>query len=159
MSTLTKELERDKIQSDTLVGDFSGAVRSLENPSLEVGDTWTFPTEYQVYQQKLGNYLVEYIWIELENGTVKKFYPSTFTKRRMIYKPAKVVGDMPVNTMKAAVTAGTAAEKFREYASVSEAMKALAGKKVKVTKVDTIQTKRFESNALQNTLIPTIDFV
>lgn len=159
MATLAVEMERAKSAGDVKVeSGFTGAVRSLENPGLELNDEWTFPQTYDVYRQKIGNNEVQYIFITLSNGNAKKFYPSTFTKSRAIYNEAQN-GGLPLNTGQRAFTKGTAAEEFRKYGSVAEAMAALAGKKVKVSALDTVRTLRYGTQELQNTLIPTIDFV
>lgn len=158
MATLAVEMQRAQSAGDVKVGNFSGAVRSLENPGLELNDEWTFPTEYDVYQQKIGDNSVEYIFVTLTNGNAKKFYPSTFTKSRAIYNEAQN-GGLPTNTGQRAFTKGSAAELFRQHGSVAEAMAALAGKKVKVTSLDTVRTLRFGTQSLQSTLIPTIDLV
>lgn len=160
MAGIAIEKQRAMSAGDQLKGkSFSGAVRSLENPGLELNDSWTFPTEYDVYTTKVGNSdPIEYIWIELDNGKAKKFFPSTFTKQREVYNEAKT-GELPTPTGVRKFTLGTAAEEFRSHGDIATAMAALAGKKVKVTNMEVIRTLRFNTNSLQNTLIPTIDFV
>lgn len=163
MATLAVELKRAETNGDHKVNGFSGAVRSLENPGLEVGDTFVIPANPDVYVQKIGQgdnaNTVEYIWVTLD-GTenVKRFYPSTFTKSRSIYEDG-VNGGLPKNTGVRVNTLGTAADEYRKHATVAEGMAALAGKKVRVTKIDTIKTLRYGFNTTQNTQIPTIDFV
>lgn len=161
MSTLAIEMKRASENGDVEVAGFTGAVRSLENPGLEVGDTWTFPASPKVFQQTIGQgdnaNTVQYIWIELENGNAKKFYPSTFTKSRSIYEDG-VNGGLPKNTGVRVNTTGTAAEEYRKHAAVADAMAALAGKKVTVSKINTIKTLRYGTSQTQNTLIPEINF-
>lgn len=159
MASFEVELKRSESAGDVAKGgSFSGAVRSLENPGLELNDEWTFPTTYQVRSQKIGDNSVEYIFITLANGNVKKFYPSTFTKSRAVYNEA-VNGGVPTSTGQRVFTKGSAAELFRSKGSVDEAMRVLAGKKVKVTAIDTVRTLRYNTTQLQNTLIPTIELV
>lgn len=152
MATLEVEIKRAKAAGDVEVTGFSGEVRSLENLGLEVGDEWTFPTKYKVYKQKIENRSAEYIFVDI-NGNAKRFYPSTFTKSRTVYNEDKTSTGNRVHTL------GTAADLFRSAGSVDEAMKLLAGKKVKVTDVTTIRTLRFDRTELTNTTIPTIDLV
>lgn len=153
MAALEVEIKRAKAAGDVEITGFSGAVRSLENLGLEVGDEWTFPTKYKVYKQKIGEKnSAEYIFIDI-NGNAKKFYPSTFTKSRTVYNEDKTTTGNRVHTL------GTAADLFRSAGSVDEAMKLLAGKKVKVTDVVTVRTLRFDRTDLMNTTIPTIDLV
>lgn len=150
MATLAVEIKRAEAAGDKKIACFTGAVRSLENLNLEVEDEWTFPTSYDVYDQKIGDNHVQYIFIEI-NGNAKKFYPSTFTKSRTIYNEDGSSTNQRVHTE------GTAAELFRSAGSVDEAMKLLAGKKVKVTDVKTVRTLRYGTTSLMNTTIPTID--
>ena len=150
MATLAVEIKRAEAAGDKKIAGFTGAVRSLENLNLEVGDEWTFPTSYDVYDQKIGDNHAQYIFIEV-NGNAKKFYPSTFTKSRTIYNEDGTSTEQRVHTE------GTAAELFRSAGSVNEAMKLLAGKKVKVTNVRNVRTLRYGTTSLMNATIPTID--
>ena len=152
MATLAVEIKRAEAAGDKKIAGFTGAVRSLENLNLEVNDEWTFPASYDVYDQKIGDNHAQYIFIEV-NGNAKKFYPSTFTKSRTIYNEDGSSTEQRVHTE------GTAAELFRSAGSVNEAMKLLAGKKVKVTDVKTIRTLRYGTTSLMNATIPTIDLV
>ncbi len=152
MATLAVEIKRAEAAGDKKVAGFTGAVRSLENLNLEVGDEWTFPTSYDVYDQKIGENHAQYIFIDVK-GNAKKFYPSTFTKSRTIYNEDGSSTEQRVHTE------GTASELFRSAGSVDEAMKLLAGKKVKVTDLKTVRTLRYGTTSLMNATIPTIDLV
>lgn len=153
MANLTVEKARALANGDKQVAGFSGGIRSLENVALELNDTFTFPTSYEVFEQKIGDNKVQYIWITLENGNAKRFYPSTFTKARTVFN------EDGTSTGVRKYTLGTAAEEFRKHGTVEEGMMALAGKKVKVTKIEVVSTLRYNSDKLQNTQIPTIDIV
>ena len=152
MATLAVEIKRAEAAGDKKIAGFTGAVRSLENLNLEVGDEWTFPQNFSVYEQKIGDNVAQYIFIEVKDNA-KKFYPSTFTKSRTIYNEDGSKTGQRVHTE------GTAAELFRSAGSVDEAMKLLAGKKVKVTDVKTVRTLRYGTTSLMNATIPTIDLV
>lgn len=152
MSTLAQEIARAEKQGDVQVANFSGAVRSIENLNIELNDEWTFPENFKVYRQKIGTNFAEYIFIEV-NGNAKKFYPSTFTKRRVVYNEDGTSTGMSKHTL------GTAAEQFRTATDVAEGMAGLAGKKVKVTKMEKIRTLRYGTDQLMDTFIPTIDIV
>lgn len=152
MATLEVEIKRAEAAGDKKIAGFTGAVRSLENLNLEVGDEWTFPENYDVYEQKIGDNVAQYIFINI-NGNAKKFYPSTFTKSRVIYN------EDGSSTGKRVHTEGTAAEAFRAAGSVNEAMQRLAGKKVKVTSMQNVRTLRYGTTSLMNATIPTIDLV
>lgn len=150
MATLAIEIKRAEAAGDKKITGFTGAVRSLENLNLEVGDEWTFPTTFDVYEQKIGDSVAQYIFVEI-NGNAKKFYPSTFTKSRTIYN------EDGTSTSTRVHTEGTAAELFRTAGSINEAMQLLAGKKVKVTNMKTVRTLRYGTTTLMNATIPTID--
>ena len=153
MSKLDVEKARELANGDKPVTGFSGGVRSLENVALEVGDEFTFPDKYEVFEQKFGEYSAQYIWVILANGNAKKFYPSTFTKSRAVYNEDGTPTAVRKHTL------GTAAEEFRNYRTIDDAMNALAGKRVKVTHIEIIRTIRYGTNQVVNTQIPTIDFV
>lgn len=152
MAKLEVEMARATANGDKKVTGFKGGVRSLENVALELNDTFTFPTTFDVYEQKIGDNTAQYIWVILEDGNAKRFYPSTFTKSRTIYN------EDGTSTGERKFTLGTAAEEFRKHGTVEEGMQALAGKKVKVTKLEIVRTLRFGTTSLMNTQIPTIDF-
>ena len=152
MATLKEERERAIASGDVRAAKFTGAVSSLDNLALEVGDEFVFPSTYEVFKSKRFNG-AEYILVTLTNGQAKPFYPSTFTKRRMICN----LDGTP--TGERAVTKGTAAESFRTFMSVEKGMDALKGKKVKVSNIEIIDTLAFRSTDVVKAQIPTIDFV
>lgn len=153
MAKLEVEMARAAANGDEKVTGFKGGVRSLENVALELNDTFTFPTTFDVYEQKIGDNKAQYIWITLEDGNAKRFYPSTFTKSRAVYNEDGTPTAVRKHTL------GTAAEEFRKYGTVNDGMNALAGKRVKVTNIETIRTIRYGTNQVVNTQIPQIDFV
>jgi hypothetical protein len=152
MPTLEVELARAKAAGDKQIAGFTGAVRSLDPITVEEGDTFTFPTEYKVYEQDINGGKAQYIFIDVE-GTAKKFYPSIFTKRRTVCNEDKSLTDQRV------YTTGSAAELFRTAGSVAEGMEKLKGKKVKVTRMDIFRTLSFDRSAVVNCQIPVIDLV
>ena len=153
MAKLEVEMARAAANGDKKVTGFTGGVRSLENVALELNDTFTFPITFDVYEQKIGDNTAQYIWVILEDGNAKRFYPSTFTKSRTIYN------EDGTSTGERKFTLGTAAEEFRKHGTVEEGMNALAGKRVKVTNIETIRTIRYGTNQVTNSQIPQIDFV
>lgn len=169
MANLQFEIERAKAQGDVIsetVGEFSGATRSLENMGLEQGDTWRFPKDgYKVCKTKIGNTEdVEYIWIELENGNSKKFFPSTFTKSRGLFEMddklrPKALLDANGKQIRMQ-TDGAAADLYRSKSTVQQSMMQLAGKRVTVSQVRTGKILNFNDNSkLQNTQFYTIDIL
>ena len=153
MAGLSVEVARAKAAGDKKVTGFEGAVRSLENLNLEVGDKFTMPENYEVYEQKLGDSKAQYIFVDLGNDSVKKFYPSTFTKSRTVYNEDGTSTGERIHTM------GTAAELFRTAGSVADGMNLLKGKTLKVTDIKVVRTMRYGTTSLMNAQIPTIDLV
>lgn len=153
MAGLSVEVARAKAAGDKRVSNFDGAIRSLENLNLEVGDQFTLPEKYEVYEQKIGNNKAYYIFVDLGNDHVKKFYPSTLTKSRTVYE------EDGQSTGQRVHTEGSAAELFRSAGSVADGMNLLKGKTLKVTDIKTVRTMRHGTTSLMNAQIPTIDLV
>lgn len=152
MASLAIEMKRAEEQGDKRVAGFSGAVRSAVR-SLEKGDKFKFPDKYEVYERKFGNNTAQFIFVEVGDGNVKIFYPSIFTKSRIIYN------EDGTSTGKRVHTTGTAAELFQKAGSVRDGMAALAGKTVVVSDVVEVRTLRYGTTSLMNAQIPTIDLV
>lgn len=160
MGVLIKEIERAEAVNEKVIGNkFKGATRSLDNPSFEVGDTWTFPKNYEVRSMKLGNSVVEYIFVELADGNAKKFFPSTLTKSVRVYEEGPDGMAVPVANAERVVCQGAVAELFREFATVDKGMEALKGKTVKVVGMQPVPTLNYNNGRLRNSLVPTIEFV
>ena len=153
MAGLSVEVKRAIANGDKKVNGFGGAVRSLENLNLEVGDTFTIPEKFDVYEQKFGDNKAQYIFVDLGNDNVKKFYPSTFTKSRTVYE------EDGQSTGQRVHTEGSAAELFRTVGSIADGMNLLKGKTLKVTDIKTVRTMRYGTTSLMNAQIPTIDLV
>lgn len=153
MAGLAIELDRAKARGDKKVNGFSGAVRSLDSLGLEKGDKFTIPTSFDVYEQKIGDNVAQYIFVEMANGNAKPFYPSTFTKSRGVFNEDGTATGDRVHTK------GTAAELFRSQGDVQKGMDLLKGKTLVVSEVETVRTLRFGTTSLMNAYIPTIDLV
>lgn len=155
MGKLATEIERAEAAGAKRVTGFEGAVRSLEDVSFRKGDEFTFPTSFEIYERKFGNNKAQFIFVTVngDDNNIKAFYPSTFTKSRAVYNEDKTL------TGKRAHTMGTAAEEFRKYGTVTAAMDAMKGKKVKVTDEVTVRTLRYGTTELMDAQILTIDFV
>lgn len=157
MGALSVEKERALKGGDKKVSGFTGAVRSLDSLTVELGDTFTLPDTYEVFEQKFGKgdsaNTTQYIFVECGKDNFKKFYPSTFTKSRAIYD------EDGTPTGERAHTKGTAAELYRQSGSVAAGMDALKGKTLKVTDMVTVRTLKYGSTEVVNALIPTIDIV
>lgn len=153
MAGLSVEVSRAKANGDKKVAGFEGGIRSLENLNLEVGDTFTMPETFEVYEQKIGDNKAQYIFVDLGNDNVKKFYPSTFTKSRTIYQ------ENGESTGERIHTTGTAADLFRTAGTIADGMNLLKGKKLKVSDIKIVRTLRYGTTSLMNAQIPVIDLV
>lgn len=150
---LTIEMDKAKARGDKKVNGFSGAVRSLDSFGLEKGDKFTIPETFDVYEQKIGDNVAQYTFVEMANGNTKPFYPSTFTKSRTVYN------EDGTSTGERVFTKGSAAELFRSQGDVQKGMELLKGKTLVVTEVEIVRTLRYGTTQLMNAYIPTIDLV
>lgn len=156
MATLAVEIARAEARKDKVVNGFSGAIRSLENSGLEKGDVLTIPDNFagQVREQKFGDNVAQYIFCKLnDTENVKPLYPSTFTKQRTVYN------EDGTSTGVRMYTTGSAAELFRSFGDVAKGMDALRGKKIRVTDVQEVRTRRYGTTSLMTAQIPVIDLV
>ena len=154
MGTLAHEVKRAEANGHVQVAGFTGAVKSVDFVGFEKGEVFTFPLDFtgRIYEQKLGTYTVQYVFVDCANGESKPFYPSTFTKSRQPVNPDLTPKGGRVKTE------GNVAEEFRKHATVGEAMAVLAGKKCVITDVAEYTIKAYGKNETQQTQILTIDF-
>lgn len=149
----------------TVVEDnkFNKAVRNMDaGDPLSVDDVITIPTEFKVLQVNLTPdaktpTMALFIMVEVKNEV-------TGAERNMRFFPnqlAKIV--FPVDAdgkrLPKVKTTGTATKEYTSYATIDDAMEALKGKQIKVTKDDVYQTLRFGDNAIVNTHIYNYDLV
>ena len=159
MAAMTVEIDRlSKTKGIEVAGTaFTGATRDVDLNSFEKGDEFVMPTEYKVYNQKIGTNIAQFILVDVSNETTgvkncaKRFYPSIMWKSRAVYNDDKTPTGNRVHTT------GSCAEKFREFGTIDEAVKDLAGKKIKFSDMITIKTLNFDGDTVVNTNIPTID--
>lgn len=141
---------------------FNKPVRNMDaGDPLSVGDVIIIPENYRVLQVVLSTAPdakpVPFIMVEVKNEDTK-------TERTMRFFPnqlAKVV--FPVDAdgkrLPKVKTTGSATKEYTSYATIDEAMEALKGKQIKVTKDDVYQTLRFGDNAIVNTHVYNYDLV
>ncbi len=152
MLTREQEIQKAVANGDKKVAKWEGGVRSLDLQTFEKGDTFTIPENPDIYETKVGDRKVQYIFVEVQNGAFKKFYPSTLTKSRQPYDENL----MPVGNR--IHTTGTAASAFQNSGTVEEGMNKLANKKLVISDIQIIRSMRFDRPELQNVQIPVIDF-
>ena len=150
---IKKELERAELQGDVPVEKLSGAIRSIDFTGLELNDEFEIPADYKIMEHTLqGRNKAQYIKVTTSTGSVKDFYPSTFTKSRLIYN------DKNEPTSEPDVTNGTAAEHWRTVGDPNEALQSIIGKKMKVTETRAKKIRGFNGGT-QLTTFYKIDFV
>lgn len=157
--TLVEAVEKAKKETNvTSLNAFPGEMRDAEIVTFKEGDVFTIPEKFEILGIKLAGSEdpVPFILVETDGkdgkGFAKRFFPSTFWKSRTVYTKDKVPTDKHVSV------SGTAVDFVHRYNTVDEAMNALKGKKLKISKMTSVVTLSFRGN-LVNTNIPVIDLV
>lgn len=157
---LTDGLE--EVQSDEQI-----AMRSTEPNSLELNDIFIFPEGTGLYKDRVDRtsttspafYVCIVQMCEIVNGRpqavdkFRKFYISNMWKRR------RVCDERGVGTGQSKCTGGNAAEAFRDYKTVQEALEGLKKRPIKVTKYEPVYTLSFTTHQPEIQYIPTFEFV
>lgn len=157
--TLVEAVEKAKKETNVVfLESFPGEMRDAEIVTFKEGDVFTIPEQFDILGIKLAGSEdpVPFIFVETDGkdgkGFAKRFFPSTFWKSRTVYTKDKVPTDKHVSV------SGTAVDFVHNYTTVEEAMNALKGKKLKISKMTSVVTLSFRGN-LVNTNIPVIDLV
>lgn len=152
MLTREQEIQKAVANGDKKVAKWEGGVRSLDLQAFEKGDTFIIPENPDIYETKVGDRKVQYIFVEVQSGAFKKFYPSTMTKSRQVYNENLTPTGERVHTT------GSAAEVFQNCGTVEEGMQKLANRKLIISDIQIIRSIRFDRPELQNVQMPVIDF-
>lgn len=157
-STIENEIARAKANGATeSKNGWTGAVRSLADPTFNDGDEITFPNEWKkedVLEGQFGQFCI----VKTKTGEVKQWFSGTLTKRREIAE--KDVNGFVVGTGEFAVNDGDVAEMYQKIPTTSEAMNALCGKTVRVSNKRTHKVADFNDNTkLRNSVFYTFSFV
>lgn len=156
MSTILNEIARAKNLSGAKESSFKGVTpRSTERNTLRSGDIFTVPADYVCLEQEIRNGqsrrdpatgrmvkpTAKYLFVEVEREgkTIPvAFYPSAYWKRRRV---AVLVPDEEdssknvwINSDEYVSASGDAAEFVQGFADLDDALKAIAGKKQRVTR-------------------------
>lgn len=151
--------------SVTKVNDnkFGSRVRNVDQDPMDVNDEFVIPQDYTVVQAPIttGGDPVKFILIPLTNcktGITRnfRFFPNMLAK--VVYP---IVNGKREGKIK---TSGTAAKAYQQFADqgdegMDNAVKALVGKKIRVTNKQTYLTTEYGSTKEVNTNIYTYDFV
>lgn len=157
--TLVEAVKKAKKETNVVsLKSFLGEMRDAEIVTFKEGDVFTIPAQFDILGVKLAGSSdpVPFILVETDGkdgkGFAKRFFPSTFWKSRTVYTKDKVPTEKHVSV------SGTVVDFVHQYTTVEDAMNALKGKKLKISKMTSVVTLSFRGN-LVNTNIPVIDFV
>ena len=158
MLDLQDEIKRAMAQGDRKVAKLTGAVRSTDIITVNVGDVFTIPEKYEAYETRfVGNDGKErvspYIWVTLENGEPRKLFPSSLTRTRSVFNEDGTATGQRVTTE------GTAVDEFKKHPTLDAAVDAIKGKKIKYTDKITVRTRAFGSGLVVDDFVPVFDFV
>lgn len=102
------------------------------------------------------------IFVEV-GDQVKELYISSFVKAVVPYNDDSTrVKDASGNNAPAIIATGTAVELWKKFANAEDALAAIAGKKLRITRIQSVQTMRQRANGtrtLGNQWVFTIDIV
>lgn len=155
MATIANEIARAKQLNNAKVSTFKGVTpRNVERNSLKTDDIFTIPADYVVLEQEVQNGTArkdasgrmvkptaKYIFVEVERDSkpiIVAFYPTAFWKRRQLAElvpdPSDATKQVYMGNGTYASASGTASEFVQGYADLDEALKAMVGRKIKVTR-------------------------
>lgn len=132
MNNLEREYCRAAAQGIRKVPEFSGVITGAPL-GFEVGDVFTVPTEFTVLEEMICEVRNQFIFVETQNGEVRRFYPSQLSRRVRAY-------DKEGNPSNLVIADGTASQLYKMHGSVREGMEALKGKTIRVSKVTKVFT-------------------
>ena len=152
----------EEVKSDEQI-----VMRSTDPNSLEPNDIFIFPEGTKLYKDRIDRTSatspVFYVCIvqmcAIVDGQLqtvdkyRKFYISNMWKRRRVFD------ERGVDTGQSKCTEGDAAEAFRSYKTVQEALEGLKNKPIKVTKYEPIYTLSYTTHQPEIQYIPTFEFV
>lgn len=122
---------------------FEGIVPQRQS-YLSVDDIFTIDSQFNVLQDAGTN--VMYVLAETESGKVVKIFPSFF------YRQVRDVNGKVYSSN------GSACEMFRMFGTINDAMRSLAGKRIKVSNIEWVQRLNPFSQVM-NVPVYTFDFV
>lgn len=157
-TNLEKEIARVKANgAKTSKKGWTGAVRSLEDPTFNIGDEIKFPKEWKpemVFEGAFGQFCL----VETKAGAVKQWFPGTATKRREICE--KDENGFVVGTGNFAENDGTMITLYRTEAETDKAMDLLCDKTIRITDKRTENVADWnDSTRLRKAVFYTIDLV
>lgn len=159
MMTIDQYSESVIAQGGKVTNSFTGANREPVI-TLDEGDTFTIPEKLEVFSQPITGSDATYQYLRLEvtgKGGAKQYKnigPSVFNRTLPVYTEAGIT------TGNWKESAGTAHDLFMSKGTINDAFKALANKKIKISKVERVLTRSFrEGQKTRNAAIYTTDIV
>lgn len=151
MRTLEIAIRREIAKGTKQVSGFSGCIPE-EPCGFELGDTFTVPTQFEVYEERIAECTNQFIFVETVNGNIRKLYPSQLSRIVSIYNR----DGLPTGCKTYAD--GTASQLYRQFGTVADGMDALKGKTIRVTDIVKVQSC-FGPNCFGSKTVYTFDLV
>ena len=141
-----------------------GVAKSFSNKPLPIptpnyfiiGDEFTIPDDFSIYEVVSGNRCIGMLKVRTQYGEYKNFHPGYFIKRVLLYDEEYISkGEYAFNK-------GTAVDFFKSEltkSSLSSAVNALRGKKLKISNIEIVKVILTDNNGYKNYPILTIDLV
>lgn len=135
--------------------------QSIDIEPLEEGDVFTIPQNFKILKRPVGT-KAKVFFINLavtdKNGELKvaTVFPSSFTKKKV---SLKWDSDKQEYVKEDVIRAnGTASKEYSQHVDMYESLKAIAGKKIKVTKKIRFTGYQFGSREVTESSILIMDF-
>lgn len=151
----TREIltSRQKAQGVRVLSDgFSGAIVNMEDV-FRKGDEFTIPENFEVKAKTIRGQEAQFCDVQMKDGGYRELYPGMFTRSVM-----ELNGNNQETGNWVRAT-GTAVDEFFKHGSIQEGMKALAGKKLKITDQKQVRCWNFDRTRTRNQSVFTIDIV
>lgn len=128
MRTLEIAIRKEIAKGTKRASGFSGCIP--EKPcGFELGDTFTVPTQFEVYEERIVECTNQFIFVETVNGDIRKLYPSQLSRIVSIYDSDGLPTGCKIYAN------GTASQLYRQFETVADGMNALKGKTIRVTDI------------------------
>ena len=181
MLTIENEIRRAQALSRAKMTSFKGVTpRSVERNTLKTGDVFSISADYKALEEPVvGGTIIngkpataKYTFVEVERGEetlIVRFFPSAFWKRRqtatLVPDPDDATKSIYVGSGDYVTANGTASTFVQGYADLDEAIKAMAGRKIRVTRTEILtmpyhcdSVPSSEKNKVEDSIL-TLDFV
>lgn len=149
----------------TPVAEFSGDVRALGATFLDEGDVFRIPADFKVYKhndlsKNAGRdvcFTVAEMFDTAGNSVGgKNVFPGMFN--RTVYEWEKDEFGNLINLHKTRIPEGDPVKDFNAESTIQNAMKKIAGRKIRVKKVDHVNTRNFAKTDIQSQSVYTLEY-